>query len=70
MIPIIIAGVKIEVPRNDKLNPTANASMLVANDNINKTLRLEEFTILVDSFDNDSYIILNPITHRRLKAIQ
>lgn len=36
-IPITIIGIAIYILRNAKLNPTANASMLVATDNINKT---------------------------------
>ena len=41
MIPMIIAGVTMETSKNDRLKPTAKASMLVAMDNIIKTEKLE-----------------------------
>jgi hypothetical protein len=46
---MIIAGVIIETSKNDRLKPTAKASMLVAMDNITKTEKLEELTIFFDS---------------------
>ena len=54
IIPIIMAGITIEVSIKDRLNPTANASILVAMDKMNKTLRFEEQIILFDSMENDS----------------
>ena len=70
IIPMMIAGVIIEVSRKDRLSPTASASMLVAMDNIIKTLKLEELTILFDSLVVDSYIILIPMKVRSPNAIQ
>jgi hypothetical protein len=61
MIPIMIADPIIDSSIKDRLNPTARASMLVATDKINKTLKLEELTNCFASLDSDSHIILNPM---------
>ena len=54
MIPIIKAGTAIDASIKDRLNPTARASMLVATDRTNKTLKLEELTTCFAPLDNDS----------------
>ena len=67
--PMISIGSSIAVFRKAKVTPTANASILVAMERINNSLK-ENTLQTFSSFDKDSYIILKPIPSNSRNAIQ
>ena len=54
IIPVVMTGATIETFNNDKLRPTARASILVAMDNTNNTPKLSEPMTFLASFLIDS----------------
>lgn len=71
IVPMMIIGVAMSILRIAKLRPTAKASMLVAIDRSNNTLGFNGLvSFSTASIFVASYIILQPIKAKSVKAIQ